>query len=147
MRCDIVRDNMTALHDGELNPVLAWRIRRHATGCASRAMEVESIERLNSALLRADVVDHVPTHRAGRSFVSPRLAIVAAATAAVVVMAALIARQNTKPVPVGPTQSDSPAVIADRKVDHREPEKPIPTGGVKAPGMNPLPEGPPRFVE
>lgn len=45
MSCEDVRENLTALSDGELAPEVAGRVRNHLTGCGGCAGELASIER------------------------------------------------------------------------------------------------------
>jgi hypothetical protein len=53
MRCDRARDYIGAWQDGELDPVRAWRIRRHVRRCADCAAESEALARLDADLRAA----------------------------------------------------------------------------------------------
>jgi hypothetical protein len=100
MRCDTARENLKAYSDRELDPVTAWRARRHLYHCAGCAAELASLQRLHDLLLAAEVVPDAasavtaspsesPLHRTSRRWRRP-LVLAAAGLAGAAVAAALL---------------------------------------------------------
>jgi hypothetical protein len=56
LRCEAVSENLQALHDGELNPMFAWRVRRHLNRCADCAAQSTSLRHLESLLRANDIL-------------------------------------------------------------------------------------------
>jgi hypothetical protein len=56
IHCDTARQQLSALHDGELSPLRTWLLHRHLRTCADCRQQVAALQQLDTLLFAADVV-------------------------------------------------------------------------------------------